>query len=144
MHYVMTQHLGQSQQFHLISPGKNCTSISPHSRGRGHTGHAEASSTLRKSDNPARYASHMSLGDTDTEMTHADTLPPGEAVQCIFNDQTHNRDWAPLSQCAFDLPGTSISVSRHRSNDNAVMITTQSAVQMTAWHRVTRTPRMTL
>ena len=65
-------------------------------------------------------------------MTHADTLPPGEAVQCIFNDQTHNRDWAPLSQCAFDLPGTSISASRRRSNDNAVMITTQSAVQMTA------------
>ena len=65
-------------------------------------------------------------------MTHADTLPPGEAVQCIFNDQTHNTDWAPLSQCAFDLPGTSISASWHRSHDNAVMVTTQSAVQTTA------------
>ena len=74
----------------------------------------------------------MSLGDTDTAMTHSDTLPTGEAVQCIFNDQTHNTDWAPLRHCAFDLPGTSISASWHRSHDNAVMVTTQSAVQTTA------------
>ena len=39
----------------VVSPDqsrKNCTSISPHSRNRGHTGHAETSSTLRDSDNP--------------------------------------------------------------------------------------------
>ena len=74
----------------------------------------------------------MILGGIGREMTHVDTLSQGESVQSIFNVQTHKRDWASLSQCAFDLPGTSISASRHRSNDNSVMLTTPSTVQMTA------------
>ena len=76
----------------------------------------------------------MSLGDIGREMTHVDTLPQGEAVQSIFNVQTHKRDWAQasLSHCEFVLPGTSISASRRRPRDNAGTTTTESVVQTIA------------
>ena len=74
----------------------------------------------------------MSLGDVGREVTHVDTLTQGEAVQSIFNVQKHKTDWPSLSNTEFDLPGTSVSVSRHQPADNTVMTTTKSVVQTIA------------
>ena len=120
MQNILTQRLGQSQKFHLISPRReHYTSTSPQGSGGGYGGHAEASTTPREPDNTTRYESPRRLGDVGGAVTHVDTLMQGEAVQSTLTVQKHKRDWASLSHTEFDLSGPSASASWRRLGDHA-------------------------
>jgi hypothetical protein len=81
--------LGSVPEFSPHQSPETCTSTSPHGRGGGHGGHAEASSARHEPDSTTRDESALRLGNVGREATHVGTLMQGgrNYWQSIFTVQ---------------------------------------------------------